>query len=146
MHIGEKFIRNFKPPCKAVVAAPEDGRTPSIHLQCLLDQLLKVRKDGGVCDDVGCASGAGGGFERFLGFIREGDDGDVCGGFVRAQLRDGFTDVAAFGSEVGEDEHRAGFGGVRGELGWVRNGLHAILEVLEAVDQLRAGHQIFVKN
>ena len=120
--------------------------TPSIHLQCLLDQLLEVRKDGGVCDYVGCTSGTGGGLERFFSFIREGDDGDVRGGFVRAQFRDGLTDVAAFGSEVGEDEHRPGFGGVRGELGRVGNGLHAILEVLKAVDQLRAGHQIFVKH
>ena len=84
--------------------------------------------------------------ERFLGFIRESDDGDVCGGFIRAQLRDGLADIAAFGDEVGEDEHRPGFGGVGCEFGQVRNSLHAILEVLEAVDQLRAGHQIFVKN
>ena len=67
-------IVNYPPPYVG-------GYVRSIHLQRLLDQLLKMRKDGGVRDDVGCTGGAGSGLQRFFGLIREGDDGDVRGGF-----------------------------------------------------------------
>ena len=79
-------------------------------------------------------------------FAAKGDDRQVFGGGVLFQAAKGGTDVVARGFQVRQHQHRLGLLGAFHQRVRVGNGLDAIIQVLEPVDELAARQQLLIEN
>ena len=118
----------------------------SLDLQGLIEELGKVVQDGCLADEQGYAGGLGGGLKLRGVFAAKGDDRQVFGGGVLFEAGKGGTDIVLGGFQIGQHQHGFGLLGAFHELARVRNGLDAIVQVLEPVDKLAAGQQLLIKH
>src|ERR1019366_9122255 len=97
-------------------------------------------------DNQGDARRLGSSLERVRVFAAKGDDGQVLSGGVLFQASESGTDVAPAAFQIGEHQHRFGLLRAIHELLGVRDDLNPVVQVLEAVDELAARQQLFVKH
>lgn len=123
---------------------PEPGAL--LDVQGLLEELVQVEQERRIVDDQGGAGLPGllvGGNVLLAG---EGHDRDMAGHGMAAQPGDFRADGFKAGFEVNEGEH--GHFAFRGgqQVGGARHGLHAVTEILQAVDQLATGQEFLVEQ
>ena len=117
----------------------------SLQLQCLIEQLREVIDDGRFTD----RQGGPGLLRRRLPFRRrvagKSDDGDVSGGGIRLQRGNHAANLLAT-SQIRDYQQRTGAARRLKQRRQVIDRLDTIIQILQPVHQLAAGHELFVKN
>ena len=118
----------------------------SFDLQGLFEKLRQVGQNCRVRHDQCRARPPSRRLERIRSFVREGNDGDVGGRRILFQSGNGRTDVGPAGTQIRKNKHRSFPAGVVTQSACVRDRLDSIMQVLQPVHQLAAGHQVFIQN
>jgi hypothetical protein len=121
-------------------------RQSVLNLQRLVEDLLQILKDGDVIDHEGSA-----GVERRFLHLRlvgtgESDDGNVRRAGILLEARNGFANLVPLWFEIRHNEQRFFVFGLLEESSGICNRLHAVTEVLHAIDQLPARQQPFIQE
>src|SRR5829696_6709653 len=127
----------------------EDGcvmRSKVLELKSLIKELLQVLEDRRVIDDErGAGSERGFLHIRFAG-AGEGDYRNVRCARIFLKPGNGGAHLLRLRFEVHHDEERLFVFGLLDERRGIGNGLHAVTEILHAIDQLPAGQESFIQE
>ena len=129
--------------------APERRTAPlwfSLNLQGLFEKLRQVGQNCRIRHHQCRARPPSRRLERVRSFVREGNDGDVGGRRILFQSGDGRTDVGPAGTQIRKNKHRSFAAGIVTQSARVRDRLDPVMQVLQPVHQLAAGHQVFIQN
>ena len=118
----------------------------SFDLQGLFEKLRQVGQNCGIRHHQCRARPPSRRLERVRSFVREGNDGDVGGCWILFQSGDGRTDVGPAGTQIHNHKHRSFAASVVTQSARVCNRRDSIVQVLQPVHQLAAGHQVFIQN